>query len=189
MALRSPSLALAGKDARAAGNTVYARSRRASAARRMAGCLAENGRCTAAGASGGRVKTVRKSLFLGSLVAIAVLALPASALGGSSGGACGGGNSGWERVDRDAWWFEWTVPGFEQAGIDVYDRDELSSEFDEFAVAFGLADGRALMDFVLGEQFEGIDKNANDWVCIKDVPNTPGHPGYIFMAIDDNRPG
>jgi hypothetical protein len=28
-------------------------------------------------------------------------------------------------------------------------------------------------------------KNANGFLCIKDLPNTPGSPGYLFGVTDD----
>ncbi len=132
---------------------------------------------------------MHRGLVLVAALTAALLALPAATLAKSPGGACAGGNSGFVRVDREAWWYDWTVPGFEEAGIDVYDGSEFSEEFEEFAVAFGFESAQALMGWVLGEQWDGIDLNENDYVCIKDVPNTPGTPAYVFVGTDDSRPG
>ncbi len=131
---------------------------------------------------------MRKSLLLVALAA-ALVAAPAAALGKSPGGACPAEKSGFVRVDRAAWWWDWTVPGFVEAGIDVYDGAAFTAEFEQFAMDFGFPSAQALMDWVLGEQWAGIDRNQNDYVCIKDIPNTPGLPAYLVLGLDDSRPG
>ena len=130
-----------------------------------------------------------RRILAGSLgLAVVLLALPSAALAAPPGGACPAANSGWVRVDREAWWFDWTVPGFAQEGIDVYDGEEFSAEFEQFARDFGFESAQALMDWVLGEQWATLDLNENDFLCIKDAPNTPGYPGYLFLGKDDKVP-
>jgi hypothetical protein len=31
-----------------------------------------------------------------------------------------------------------------------------------------------------------MNRNGNESICMKDLPNTPGHPGFIVNAVDDN---
>ena len=99
---------------------------------------------------------------------------------------CPAAASGWELVDVDEWW-DRTVTDFETEGIDVYEDDGVTftAEFDEFVAGFGFGDGAGLEDFVRVEQWDGIDKNTNELVCMKDWPDTLGTPAYFFGGVDD----
>ncbi len=102
--------------------------------------------------------------------------------------ACPADASGMARVDVDEWW-ERSVVGWAEAGIPVYDGGGYSAAFDAWAQSFGLADGAAVEAYVRGDQWDLIDKNGNDYVCMRNQPNTPGSPGYIFVGVDDNARG
>ena len=111
---------------------------------------------------------------------------PSTAFGQKPTTSCPAEASGWFLVDRDEWW-ENTVAGFELEGIEVYDEfDNFTTEFEEFAVAFGFDSGAALEEFVRFEQWAVIDKNENDLLCMKVLPQTPGIAGYFFGGIDDS---
>ena len=101
---------------------------------------------------------------------------------------CPNERSGWMKVDPAGWWAE-SVAGFEIAGIPVYvggdPANGFTAEFDALAVAFGFADGQAFQDFILGEQWDGINGNADGFVCMKALPLNPANPGYFFGAIDN----
>jgi hypothetical protein len=114
-----------------------------------------------------------------------VLAVPV-ALAGKPSNTCGAEASGYFLVDRDIWW-DLTVAGFEAEGIDVYEADgtTFTVEFDQFAADLGFADGAGLEEFVRFDQWAGIDHNANDLVCMKRRPITPGNPAFFFNGVDD----
>jgi hypothetical protein len=101
---------------------------------------------------------------------------------------CPNDHSNWMKVDRDGWWAN-SVAGFGIAGITVYVGDDPANgfdpEFDAFAVDFGFADGQALFDFILGEQWDDIDRNGDGLVCMKAKPINPANPGFFFGAIDN----
>ena len=101
---------------------------------------------------------------------------------------CPNAATNFELVDPAGWWNN-TVDGFAIAGIDVYVGGDpingFTAEFDEVAVAFGFADGQAFYDFIVGDQFDGLDGNSDGWVCMKPAPVNPSNPGYIFTAIDN----
>jgi hypothetical protein len=120
------------------------------------------------------------------LAALLSVPLSATALAAKPPLSCPAGSSGFELVDRDMWW-DMTVGGFEDAGIDVYESDgtTFTEEFDEFAASFGFGDGAGLESFVRVTQWAGIDHNANGLLCIKDRPNTRGNPPYFFGGVDD----
>ncbi len=84
-------------------------------------------------------------------------------------------------------WWDRTVAGFELEGIDVYEDDGVTftAEFDEFAAGFGLGDGAGLEQFVKVDQWDDINKNGNDVVCMKEWPNTQDTPAYFFGGVDD----
>lgn len=96
--------------------------------------------------------------------------------------------SGWVKVDRAAWWAE-SIDGFAIAGIEVYVGGDANNgftpEFDQFSMDFGFADGQALFEFIVGEQFEGDDPNGDGLVCMKRNPINPANPGFFFSAIDN----
>jgi hypothetical protein len=110
-----------------------------------------------------------------------VLAKPAN--------ACPDEASGHDRVTIDEWW-DRSVAGWAEEGIAVYDATgDYTAEFDAWAQAFGLADGAAVEAFVRGPQWLTIDRNGNGFGCMKDLKNTNGTPGWIFVGIDDNAAG
>ena len=118
------------------------------------------------------------------LILIAAVAPVATAAKPSN--TCPAESSGWFLVDRDEWWAV-TVEGFEAAGIPVYEADGVTftQAFNDFAVAFGLADGAALEAFVRGEQWDSFDHNQNGLACMKVLPDTRGHPSWAFGGVDD----
>ncbi len=120
------------------------------------------------------------------IAAAAAGLVPATVLATPPVGTCPAPASRYELVDRGGWWAN-TVTGFAEAGIAVYSSPGIySAEFEQFAVDFGFESAAALEAYVLGEQFEQLDKNGNGLVCMKDLPNTPGSPGYLFQPTDDN---
>lgn len=40
------------------------------------------------------------------------------------------------------------------------------------------------VDVILGA-LQGIDKNDDDLVCVKDLPDTPGSPSYVRNVVDN----
>jgi hypothetical protein len=130
---------------------------------------------------------MRRPFLLAAAAAMLLsVTLTGAVLGAKPPASCPAAPSGWERVDVDEWW-DRTVAGFEEAGIDVYESDgtTFTQEFDEFAAAFGFGDGAGLEFFVRVTQWAQIDKNENDLVCMKDWPNTPGTPPFFFGGVDD----
>ena len=129
---------------------------------------------------------MRRSLVSLALAASLSVTLSATALGAKPPLSCPAAASGFQLVDRDMWW-DMTVAGFEEAGIDVYESDgtTFTAEFNEFAASFGFGDGAGLEFFVRVTQWAGIDHNDNGLLCIKDWPNTPGTPPYFFGGVDD----
>jgi hypothetical protein len=101
---------------------------------------------------------------------------------------CPNPTSGWSKVDRDGWWAA-SVEGFAIAGITVFVGGDATNgytaEFDELAAEFGFADGAAFHDFILGEQWDGLNPNGDDYVCMKAVPINAANPGYLFSSIDN----
>jgi len=118
------------------------------------------------------------------VVLAALLLLPASVAAARPRAGCPGAASGYDLVDQDVWWHR-TVAGFEAEGITVYDGSDFSAEFDAFAADVGFGDGQGLYDFVWVEQWIGIDKNDDLYVCMKDRPITPGNPAYFFNGVDN----
>jgi hypothetical protein len=51
--------------------------------------------------------------------------------------------------------------------------------------AFGFESADELYAILLAEWL-AIDKNGDSSLCQLDLPNTPGHPAWVFNAIDDN---
>ena len=119
-------------------------------------------------------------LMLSALLAAPVAARPPH--------ACPADASQLQRVDVDEWW-DRSVVGWAEAGITVYDGSDYSAEFDAWAQSVGFADGAAVEGFVRNAQWAEIDKNGNGYVCMRDQPNTPGTPGFIFVGVDDNARG
>jgi len=74
-------------------------------------------------------------------------------------------------VDREAWW-ERTVEGTEFEGVT--------------AVDLGFDSEDALYEFVTVAQWAELDKNGDGLLCMKDGPNTPGFPDYLFIGVDNN---
>ena len=125
------------------------------------------------------------------LALIGVMLLPGAVAAVRPVGGCPDAASGFVIVDQQTWW-DRTVAGFEAEGIHVYvggvPANGFTDEFDAFAAAFGLGDGQGLYDFVWGTQWQGIDKNADLLVCMKDRPHTKGNPAYYFDGVDNTMP-
>lgn len=127
--------------------------------------------------------------FIALLLGSALLVTTSSAvLAGKPARSCPNPASGWAKVDPAGWW-EASVEGFAVAGIPVYvggdPANGFTVEFDALAVSFGFADGQAFHDFILGEQWDGLDDNADGFVCMKAPPINPANPGFFFGAIDN----
>ena len=54
---------------------------------------------------------------------------------------------------------------------------------------FGFPDAAALKIWVLGDQWAPHDKNNDGLLCMKDLPNTTGIPGYSFGVADNTAQG
>lgn len=111
------------------------------------------------------------------LVTISMLLLvtaPALAKGKPVNG-CPASASGWVLVDGEGWWAA-TVEGFAQEGLTA----------EEAAAEFGFTDVEEFKEWVIVGAFTGIDKDGNGLVCMQDLPNTPGLPGYLINIVDDN---
>ena len=102
--------------------------------------------------------------------------------------SCPPGASGYVAVPVDwAWKFG---DGLPPAGDDpAWDRalagfaaEGLTAE--EVAALFGFASVEELYGFALDDR-RAIDRDANGWVCLKDLPDTPGIPTFIFQFVDD----
>jgi hypothetical protein len=115
----------------------------------------------------------------------ATLLIPGAALGAKPVGSCPATASGWALVDQAEWWAR-TVDGFEAEGITVYDGSgNFTEDFEEASRALGFASAQALYDYVWGAQWDAMNKNGDDFVCMKDLPRTPGNPAYIFGGVDN----
>ncbi len=121
---------------------------------------------------------MRRIITIAALAASVIVAVPGPASAGKPSNGCPNANSGWVLVDRDGWLAR-TLDGMAQEGIDT------PPERDAFAVAFGFADWAAFSAWIVGEQWERFNHNGNAFVCIKDLPNTRGLPGYVFGGVDD----
>ncbi|HEU0237114.1 MAG TPA: hypothetical protein VFR14_11805 [Candidatus Limnocylindrales bacterium] len=55
---------------------------------------------------------------------------------------------------------------------------------DQVAALFGFGSVEELYGFALDDR-RAIDRDANGWVCLKDLPDTPGIPAFIFQFVDD----
>lgn len=55
---------------------------------------------------------------------------------------------------------------------------------DEVAALFGFGSVEQLYGFALDDR-RAIDRDANGRVCLKDLPDTPGIPAFIFQFVDD----
>lgn len=103
----------------------------------------------------------------------AVLAGPTLAAKPANG--CPAASSGWQRVDGAGWWAA-TVAGFHQEDMTTQEAAEL----------FGFGSVDALRTWIIDGVIGAWDKNGNGFICMKDLPNTPGIPGFIINATDDN---
>ena len=118
----------------------------------------------------------------------AALLVPGGALGAKPAGSCPAAASGFVQVDSAGWW-ERSVAGFAAAGIPVYDQHgNYTAAFEAFARSVGFDDAAAFERFIRGEQFAGMDRNADGYVCMKAGPHTapPGFAAYLFTGIDNN---
>lgn len=132
-----------------------------------------------------RNRIMRLTTAVGAISVLGAL-MAAPALAVEPAHTCPAAASGFERVDRDGWW-DVTVQGFAEEGISVYewDGETYSDQFEAFAVAFGFASAAEAEFWVRYVQWAGIDRNQNDYACIKDLPNTPSRPGFVFNGTDD----
>jgi hypothetical protein len=73
----------------------------------------------------------------------------------------------------DAAW-DLALAGFAEEGLTA----------DEVAGLFGFGSVEELYGFALDDR-RAIDRDANGWVCLKDLPDTPGIPAFIFQFVDD----
>ncbi len=130
---------------------------------------------------------MKKALFLCLMLSVLLATFSSTAaLATKPSTTCPAEQSGFVIVNRDGWW-DRTVQGFEFEGIDVYDSSgNFTPDFDAFATTFDFENGEALETFVRVHQWAQIDKNGNDYVCMKDPPNTPGIPDFFFTGLDDN---
>ena len=117
----------------------------------------------------------------------AALLLPTAVIA-APGSDCPNSASGYEEVGKQVWW-DRTVAGFEAEGIAVYvggdPANGFTDEFDAFAADVGFGDGQGLYDFVWFTQWEAMDKNGDELVCMKARPITPGNPAYFFGGVDN----
>ncbi|HVM30980.1 MAG TPA: hypothetical protein VM305_09480 [Candidatus Limnocylindrales bacterium] len=101
------------------------------------------------------------------------------------GYTCPAEASGFMRVDRAGWWQE-SVAGFGRAGVTVYDSSgNFTAAFNSLAASHGFASGQALYEFIIGAQWDMIDLNRNDHVCMKARPINRANPGYFYTGLDD----
>ena len=109
-------------------------------------------------------------------MALAFSVAPA-ALAANVGGGCGSAASGHVQVTYEQWWERTVDYGFggdEALAVEV------------LAPLWGV---EPTLEAVKAITLDGIanvwDKNANGYVCWKDLPNTPGNPTYVFIVKDD----
>lgn len=112
---------------------------------------------------------------LGLLVLLTVIALPASAMAAKPSNNCPAASSGWVQVDGEGWWAA-TVAGIIKEGLTV------ESEAERFG--FG-DDVEAFKQWVIAGVFS-LDRNGNGFICMQDLPNTPGLPAFLLNAVDDS---
>jgi hypothetical protein len=74
--------------------------------------------------------------------------------------------------DDPAW--DFALAGFVAEGLTA----------EEVAALFGFGSVEELYGFALDDR-RAIDRDANGWVCLKDLPDTPGIPAFIFQFVDD----
>jgi hypothetical protein len=133
------------------------------------------------------------------LVVVAVMMTPGAALAVKPVAGCPNPDPdfhpGWWAVNRQVWW-ERTVEGSIVEGIPVYEdgpyfngdalpTGTFTEAYEEFAVAYGFASADDLLYFVWVTQWDGIDKNGDGTICMKDRPHTPGNPAYFFNGVDN----
>jgi hypothetical protein len=127
--------------------------------------------------------------LLASLAALSVLLVSAApALAAPPSKACPPGASGYAAVPVD--WVWQPGDGLPAAGDDpAWDlalagiaAEGFTAE--EVAELFGLGSVEELYGFALDDR-RAIDRDANGWVCLKDLPDTPGIPAFIFQVVND----
>lgn len=130
---------------------------------------------------------MRRIAALFGLVAALTL-VPGVALAARPVAACPADASGYFLVGQQTWW-DRTVAGFEAEGIHVYvggnPANGFTAAFDSFAADAGFGNAQGLYDYVWISQWNGIDKNGDLKVCMKDRPHTPGNPAYFFNGVDN----
>jgi hypothetical protein len=130
---------------------------------------------------------MRRIVALFGLVAALAL-VPGVAMAARPVAGCPADASGYFLVGQQTWW-DLTVAGFEAEGIPVYvggdPANGFTAEFDAFAADAGFGSAQGLYDFVWVDQWQGIDKNGDLRVCMKERPHTPGNPAYFFNGVDN----
>lgn len=121
---------------------------------------------------------MRRITLVAAVAALLLIALPSAASAGKPSNGCPNAASGWMRVNGTEW-LRITLEGFAEEGIDTPD------ELDEFSREIGFVDWQDFAAWIIGDQWAIFNRNGNDFVCIKDLPNTPGIPGYIVNGVDD----
>jgi len=102
--------------------------------------------------------------------------------------SCPPGSSGYVAVPVDwAWKFGDGLPAADadpawDLALTGFAAEGLTAE--EVAALFGFGSVEELYGFALDDR-RAIDRDANGWVCLKDLPDTPGIPAFIFQFIDD----
>lgn len=48
-----------------------------------------------------------------------------------------------------------------------------------------VSDGSPNSPEVLLAALHGLDKNGDEWLCAKDLPDTPGSPSYVRNTVDN----
>lgn len=88
---------------------------------------------------------------------------------------CPNANSGFERVDPAGAWAV-TVVGITEMGLTV----------EEFAALVGAGSAQELETYYTANLFGRFDVNGSGYICMKDLPNTPGNLPVKFNAVDDD---
>jgi hypothetical protein len=121
-------------------------------------------------------------------LAAALTMVPGVALAARPVAGCPDDTSGYFMVGQQTWW-DRTVAGFEAEGISVYvggdPANGFTADFETFSADAGFGDAQGLYDYVWITQWNGIDKNGDLMVCMKDRPHTPGNPAYFFNGVDN----
>jgi hypothetical protein len=129
---------------------------------------------------------------MAAVVALSIFVLvPATAVAKGPEANCPNASSGYFVADKELWWRN-TVDGFVAEGIDVYTNPNttdwdagFTQEFEDFSVDAGFGSAYGLYYFVWYTQWDAIDKNGDQIVCMKNRPHTPGNPAFFFNGVDN----